>query len=167
MPARVEQTEQQKAFAITSILGSQQETHMLVADNPVPVRMVGYELEPVADYLTTPFYRVPVRTSAQFNAFPDEMRFQYLAARWLHESSIMSSTTEIVMLPSYQSIMAMGPIAVPFILRQLQSEGDQPNNWFWALRHITLANPVPSELRGNRRAMARAWLEWARPRYAW
>jgi hypothetical protein len=61
----------------------------------------------------------------------------------------------------------MGERALPLILRQLESEGDQPNNWFWALRSITGENPVSADLRGNRLAMAKAWLDWARSEYAW
>ena len=79
----------------------------------------------------------------------------------------MSSTTEMVMCPSYQRIIGMGEKVVPMILRQLEHEGEQPENWFWALRHITGENPVPPEIRGNRRAMAKVWLDWAKGRYAW
>jgi hypothetical protein len=97
----------------------------------------------------------------------DEQVFYSLVKKWQEESDILSSTNEIVMCPAYQSIMSMGPQVVPYILKQLEREGDQPRNWFWALRHITRQNPVPPAQRGNRRAMAQAWLAWARYRYVW
>src|ERR1700686_2102548 len=80
--------------------------------------------------------------------------FDFLVDQWDAESGVLSSTTEIVMSPAYQSIMAMGPAVVPYILNQLAREGDQPRNWFWALRHITRTNPIRPEDRGNRKAMA-------------
>jgi hypothetical protein len=115
------------------------------------------------DMLLGPMSPVP----CTFQGMPDEARFGYLVEQWRQQSALMSSTTEMVMCPAYQSIMAMGEVAVPLILRQLESEGDQPDNWFWALRHIIGANPVPDAWRGNRRAMADAWLAWARYRYVW
>jgi hypothetical protein len=96
------------------------------------------------------------------SGMPDETIFEYLAEQWIKQYGVLSSTTEIVMSPAYQSIMAMGPKAVPFILKKLEEEGDQPRNWFHALRHITRVNPVPPEARGSRRAMAKIWLEWGR-----
>ena len=91
---------------------------------------------------------------------PDEQIFHALVEQWHEETGVLSSTTEMVMSPAYQTIMAMGDKAVPFILRQLEREGEQPDNWFWALRHITRNNPVRPEHRGNRRAMAQAWFDW-------
>ena len=77
----------------------------------------------------------------------------------------MSSTTDIAMLPSYQQIVGMGEIAVPLILRELETE---PAQWFWALRAITGENPVPPESRGRVREMTQAWIEWGhREGYDW
>ena len=61
----------------------------------------------------------------------------------------------------------MGPRAIPLILKQLESEGDQPDMWFWALRTLTNADPVSEADRGNIVRMANAWLEWGRQRYVW
>lgn len=66
------------------------------------------------------------------------------------------------MLPAYQRIIGMGPDAVPLILAQLEAEGDDPDQWFWALRAITAANPVKPEDQGNTVKMAEAWLRWAK-----
>ena len=54
----------------------------------------------------------------------------------------------------------MGPAAAPLILRQLEAEGDDPDQWFWALRAITGCQPVPEEDFGNFSKMARCWLKW-------
>lgn len=106
-------------------------------------------------------------TKATIHVIPDDVVFQALAAQWREDCGVLSSTTEMVLSPSYQRIIGLGPIAVPMILRQLEREGDQPENWFWALRSITGENPVSPDLRGNRVAMAKVWLEWAEQRYAW
>lgn len=62
----------------------------------------------------------------------------------------------------------MGPRAIPLILAQLVSEGDDPDHWFWALQVLTGANPVSEEDEGNLRRMSAVWLEWAASQgYAW
>ena len=159
MRVRAEQTQQQTAFTIASMLGISQERYVSpINDSIKAVSQSGQGFE------TLNCFVVPVSYS-QFGIIPHEMLFDYLDDQWSRESAVMSSTTEIVMLPSYQTIMCMGPDVVPLILRQLEKEGNHPNNWFWALRHITRENPVPSEHRGNRKAMAKDWLNWAHGRY--
>ena len=98
----------------------------------------------------------------------DWLKFRQLVADWRQQRGAISSITEAALAPAYQAIIGMGPLAVPFILNQLASEGDEPDHWFWALKAITRANPVNDEDRGNLRRMARAWLEWAQLEgYAW
>jgi len=70
--------------------------------------------------------------------------------------------SDMALCPAYQSVIGMGPIAIPFILAQLDSEGDEPDHWFWALRVLTEADPVKEEDRGNIVKMAAAWTEWGR-----
>lgn len=95
----------------------------------------------------------------------DWIKFQQLRAQWEAECGITSSLTKIVLAPSYQRIIAMGPKAIPFILRQLELEGDDPDWWFWALEMLTGHNPVPDGARGNTVAMAKAWLDWGQREY--
>lgn len=72
------------------------------------------------------------------------------------------------MAPAYQRIIGMGDPAVPLILAQLKSEGDDPDHWFWALTAITGANPVKAEDKGDMVKMAAAWFKWATAEgYAW
>jgi hypothetical protein len=96
------------------------------------------------------------------------LKFQGLIRSWREERGISSSITEAAMMPSYQKIIGMGETVVPLILRQLRSEGNEPDQWFWALRVITGANPIRPEDQGNFRKMADAWLKWGEAeRNAW
>jgi hypothetical protein len=97
------------------------------------------------------------------------VRFRKLVSQWLSERGATSSIEEMCTHPAYLSIMAMGPDALPLLLGQLRSEGDNPDHWFVALHYITgQLDPVPAEDKGNMAKMARAWLEWAaRENDAW
>lgn len=98
----------------------------------------------------------------------DWFRFQRLVEQWRIERGIRSSITESAMMPAYQEIIGMGQRAIPLILAQLQSEGDEPDQWFWALKAITGENPIKPEDQGNFQKMAEAWLQWSqREVYAW
>jgi hypothetical protein len=90
------------------------------------------------------------------------VRFQSLVKQWRDERGARSSITESAMLPAYQKIIGMGKTAVSLILGQLKTEGDQPDQWFWALMAITEQNPVKPEDQGDFRKMARAWIEWGK-----
>jgi hypothetical protein len=59
----------------------------------------------------------------------------------------------------------MGPTVVPLLLRDLEKNG---NHWFWALKVITGASPVPPEDRGNVPKVTDYWLRWGRENgYRW
>lgn len=95
-------------------------------------------------------------------------KFQALATQWKRDRGSMSSVTQAAMMEPYQKIIGMGEDAVPLILAQLESEGEDPDQWFWALRAITGENPVQPEDQGDFRKMARAWFQWRERReYAW
>ena len=101
-------------------------------------------------------------------SFEDSQRFKQFAAQWHSERHSTSSVTDMAMCPSYQRIIAMGEAAIPLILSELRSEGDEPDHWFWALRVLTDADPVKDEHRGDIVKMAAAWLDWGRTHgYAW
>mgnify|MGYP003394584209 CR=1 FL=1 len=51
--------------------------------------------------------------------------FRELADQWKRESRLLSSTTEMSMLPSYQQIIGLGPAALPCILDELEQEAQQ------------------------------------------
>lgn len=91
----------------------------------------------------------------------DWMKFQRLVEEWKKERGVMSSITEAALCDAYQSIIGMGEKGVPFILEQLKLEGDDPDQWFWALSAITGADPIKDDDRGDYFKMAQAWLQWA------
>jgi hypothetical protein len=73
----------------------------------------------------------------------------------------MSSTAEMIAHPAYQQIIGMGHAALPLIFAELRREQDQ---WFWALKSITGADPVATKDRDDMEAMTGAWLAWAKDR---
>jgi hypothetical protein len=91
--------------------------------------------------------------------------FTLLANEWLQETRGMSSINQMSMHPKYQQIIGMGEVVVPLLLRELERKS---GHWFWALKSITRADPVPPEYRGKVKEMIKAWLEWGRQRgYKW
>jgi hypothetical protein len=94
-----------------------------------------------------------------------EQKFIRLRNEWKSRRGPSSSTVKLVMHPAYQTIIGMGIDVVPLLLRELETNLDQ---WFWALRSITEADPVREEDRGEGEAMAKAWLAWGREQgYQW
>jgi len=103
--------------------------------------------------------RLPAETATM------EPIFLALVRSWKEERGPASSTTQLAMCPSYQRIIGLGPAVVPLLLRELER---QPDHWFWALKAITGADPVPEASRGKVREMARWWLDWGRAQgYQW
>ena len=88
------------------------------------------------------------------------VKFNLLARQWKNERGAQATAAAMAALPSYQKIIGMGKDALPFILAELNSEGDAPDHWFWALVAISDENPVPPESRGKLSEMAKAWLAW-------
>lgn len=88
-----------------------------------------------------------------------QQRFRELADRWKRDSRLLSSTTAMATLPSYQQIIGLGPAALPWILEELEREAD---HWFWARGAITGVDPVAPAHRGRIEAMRGDWLRWAR-----
>jgi hypothetical protein len=88
-----------------------------------------------------------------------EKRFEMLAADWRRATRMHSSVTYIVSHPTYQAIIAMGEVVVPFILRDLARQSDY---WMYALGIITGENPVSQGMAGNMEQMAQTWVTWGR-----
>jgi hypothetical protein len=91
----------------------------------------------------------------------DWAKFKALVDQWHEERGSTSSTTKIVMCPSYQKIIGMGEKALPFIFGDMAENHNRPDHWFWALSMITGADPIPVEIYGQHRAMSKVWLSWA------
>lgn len=94
-----------------------------------------------------------------------EKRFRALVEEWKKQRGPISSITRLSMHYAYQQIIALGPKAIPLLLRELER---QPDHWFWALKVLTGTNPVPKEVRGNLDEMARHWVAWGKAQgYKW
>jgi len=85
--------------------------------------------------------------------------FASLTRQWKRETINLSSMDRICMNDAYQSIIGLGPDAVPLIFAALEQEADW---WFWALRAITRSDPVTDDMRGNLMTIREAWLNWGR-----
>lgn len=91
------------------------------------------------------------------------IKFRKLSDQWRNERNPLSSKAkDSATKPSYQRIIGMGEIAIPYILAELKDElaNGEPGDWFMALWAITGENPVPVESRGRIRQMAEAWIQW-------
>lgn len=88
-----------------------------------------------------------------------ERRFRELVAEWHAGVAHLSSTTARVQHPLYRAIIALGPAAVPLLLRELEQ---RPNHWFAALRSLTGTDPVASSDRGRIGPMTEAWIKWGK-----
>ena len=97
-------------------------------------------------------------TSTITNETPAK-KFARLTSTWKSETQFSSIKSSLLFNRSYQSIIAMGREALPFIFQDLKKG---PSHWFLALAIITGANPVSPEIRGNISEMTNAWLRWGR-----
>lgn len=88
-----------------------------------------------------------------------EERFHSLVKLWQANRPPNLRIADKVTHPAYQAIIGLGPAAIPYILHEVEHNLD---HWFWALRAITGADPVPVESRGKLKEMAQAWLAWGR-----
>jgi hypothetical protein len=84
-------------------------------------------------------------------------RFSELSRKWHEETDFLSSPADVFMNFNYQQIIGMGPAVLPLIIEELAGHGGR---WFWALRAITGADPVPEPAHGRARQMRQAWLDW-------
>jgi hypothetical protein len=87
-------------------------------------------------------------------------RFHGLVRKWQEDTEHVSILADMILHPSYQEIVGMGPAAIPLLLDELERE---PNHWFPALFAISGGqNPVPDAAAGDMDKMVEAWLEWAK-----
>lgn len=101
------------------------------------------------------------KTKAKGSCSKLEKEFNELAALWKRETSFLSSPGAKVTHPAYQRIMAMGEIALPWIMADLRK---QPGHWFYALRFIA-GKDVAAEAGAKTFSEAReAWLHWGNER---
>lgn len=92
---------------------------------------------------------------------PEEAREQFhrLARQWKEDRGPSSSARRMAEHPAYRAIVAMGEVAIPLLLAELER---QPDHWFIALHELTGADPVPKEARGRLNDMVAAWVRWGK-----
>jgi hypothetical protein len=86
----------------------------------------------------------------------DEAVFKKLSAEWWKETAALSSLEKKVLHPAYQRIIALGPGAVPLILKEMKS---RPGHWFWALDALT-QGLNPAHYCKTLTEATQAWLRW-------
>jgi hypothetical protein len=85
--------------------------------------------------------------------------FSTLKKQWKSDTKYLSSSTDMVLHPSYQRIIGLGPDVIPIILEEMISD---PDHWFWALEALTGENPVLPENVGRVGSMTDAWVKWGK-----
>lgn len=86
-----------------------------------------------------------------------EREFNSLVKQWRDDTLFYSSLSDICFHPAYQTIMAMGKEALPFIFKDLEK---QSGHWFYALKFI-VREDISKEAVNLAEARKR-WLTWAR-----
>ena len=66
-------------------------------------------------------------------AISNKLRFQFLLNSWQQQTKFSSSPDSIIQNENFQSIIAMGKIAVPFIVEEISAN---PSTLVWALNFI-------------------------------
>ena len=85
-------------------------------------------------------------------------QFLSLKNKWKEEILFVSSGSKIISNSAYRDIIDFGPIAVPWIIRELKKNND---HWFYALEKITGENPIKEENIGRVEEMRNDWIDWA------
>lgn len=85
--------------------------------------------------------------------------FKVLADSWHEDTDHQSFSHIIISHEAYLKIIAMGSVAIPLILRDLQERG---GNWYVALQMLSDQDPVPLESKGDVPLMKESWLRWGR-----
>src|SRR4051794_5411744 len=88
-----------------------------------------------------------------------EQRFCRLAETLEAAVRFQSSPMVRINHPAHREIVAMGPVVIPFMLREVEA---RHAHWYDALQEITGADPIPEVDAGIIARMAQAWLNWAR-----
>jgi hypothetical protein len=85
-------------------------------------------------------------------------RFTNFVNEWRKNTATLSSAAAKAADPAFRGIVAMGPVVVPFIVRELRTK---PDFLFLALGEITKQNPVPPHAVGKVKEIVDAWITWA------
>lgn len=69
----------------------------------------------------------------QLTGLSNKLRFQILLNSWQQQTKFSSSPDSIIQNENFQSIVAMGKVAVPFIIEEISAN---PSTLVWALNFI-------------------------------
>lgn len=90
-----------------------------------------------------------------------EQKFRRLADKWHDETDLYSSTLRAIAHPAYLKIIAMGPKAIPLILREMKRG---PGHWLPAINALTEELRAEGEDPANGCATSgdarAAWVRW-------
>ena len=86
-----------------------------------------------------------------------QARFNELSQKWEQETCGLSSISKKITNLNYLKIIALGKIAVPFILESLQTK---PDHWFLALKALT--DEDPTQPGDDFEQAVEAWLNWGK-----
>lgn len=125
----------------------------------VPRTVEADDALPVTDRQETYTLLISPTGGISMRDFTVERKFRSLAEQWYLDTLFTSSYYEKILHPAYQKILTLGQNAIPLILHELKA---MPNDWFWALRVLTDADPVTADQAGDMQAMADAWITWGR-----
>lgn len=89
-----------------------------------------------------------------------EKEFRRLIRQWHEETGGLSSPRKILGSPAYQQMIAMGDVAVPFLLKEIQVGRGMFMGY--AIEKITGADPTDESMRGKKELIDEAWLNWGR-----
>jgi|SRR5208282_320171 len=87
-----------------------------------------------------------------------ETIFNGLVKKWKEETGGYSLTSQKYAHPAYQSILVLGSEVVPFILRDLQTNGGR---WFEALKALTKRDDITKPSDSYEDAV-KAWIAWGK-----
>ena len=93
--------------------------------------------------------------------YPKYIQFLKLKEKWFNETKYLSSLTDIYNSKYYKEIIAMGDIAVHYMISDFKRTPDDPPLWFEALRQLTgYSLEVENESVGKIADIAKLWVEW-------
>jgi len=105
--------------------------------------------------LDVPGLRKLVRTDSQV-----ESRFAKLLQEWRSQTAFESVGSRVVFHPAFRAIVALGPQAIPLILKEMTRF--QHVAWLSALADLTGEDPVKEGHRRNARLMTEDWIAWGK-----
>lgn len=114
-----------------------------------------------------PRWRLPMTSQmhttsqkAKYNASQTDLLDDFQAAlkQWRAETAHLSLIRDMVRHSAFRQIVAMGDVAIPWIVRELKS---RPDFLVFALPMITKENPVPASSAGKLTEVVNSWLLWA------